>query len=77
MKDAQDNDSFYNAALVGAGTINEDGTYGPPEPDPTLKRGGVQDGRTTSGGVKRQPPAEVADADEQKRTSRRASEPKK
>lgn len=52
--------SFYNEALTGSGTINEDGTYGPPEPDPTLKRGGVKDGSTTDGGVKRQSTTDTA-----------------
>ncbi len=31
--------SFENAALTGSGTILEDGTYGPNEPDPTEVRG--------------------------------------
>jgi hypothetical protein len=39
---------FYNPALVGSGTITDDGTYGPPEPDPTLVRGLGPD--KTSGG---------------------------
>ena len=31
--------SFYNEALTGSGTIQPDGTYGPPQPDPTEVRG--------------------------------------
>lgn len=31
-------DSFYNPALVGSGTIQSDGTYGPPLPDPNANR---------------------------------------
>lgn len=40
--------SFHNEALTGSGTINPDGTYGPPQPDPTLVRG--LGARKTSGG---------------------------
>ena len=47
-------ESFYNEALTGSGTINRDGTYGPPQPDPTEVRGlGPQKtsgGRTVVGG---------------------------
>jgi len=46
--------SFYNEALTGSGTINSDGTYGPPQPDPTEVRGLGPDktsgGRTVTGG---------------------------
>jgi hypothetical protein len=46
--------SFYNEALTGSGTINQDGTYGPPQPDPTEVRGLGPDktsgGRTVTGG---------------------------
>lgn len=62
MKDSektQDGQSFYSEALTGSGTINEDGTYGPPEPDPTVKRGGIKDGRTSPGGVHRPDPNET------------------
>ena len=33
-----DNQSFYNAALTGSGTILPDGTYGDVEPDPTVEK---------------------------------------
>lgn len=33
-----DNQSFYNAALTGSGTILDDGTYGAPLPDPTVEK---------------------------------------
>lgn len=39
---------FANESLKGSGTIRRDGTYGPPEPDPTVKRGLGPD--RTSGG---------------------------
>lgn len=46
--------SFYNEALTGAGTINRDGSYGEPQPDPTEVRGLGPDktsgGRTVTGG---------------------------
>ena len=63
MKDSEkttaDGQSFYSEALTGSGTILPDGTYGEPEPDPTVQRGGVTDGRTSPGGVKRPDPNEV------------------
>jgi hypothetical protein len=40
--------SFYNEALTGSGTIQPDGTYGEPQPDPTPVRG--LGGFKTSGG---------------------------
>lgn len=51
--------SFHNEALTGSGTILPDGTYGEPQPDPTVQRGGVTDGRTSPGGVKRPDPNEL------------------
>lgn len=39
---------FANESLKGSGTIRRDGTYGPPEPDPTVVRGLGPD--RTSGG---------------------------
>jgi hypothetical protein len=42
------NQSFYNPALVGSGTINEDSQYQEPLPDPTVVRGLGPD--RTSGG---------------------------
>jgi hypothetical protein len=42
--------SFLNPALTGSGTIAEDGTYGPPEPDPTQVRG-LGPGKTSGGRV--------------------------
>lgn len=54
-----DGQTFYNASLTGSGTINPDGTYGDPLPDPTVQRGGVKDGRTSPGGVKRPDPNEI------------------
>jgi hypothetical protein len=46
--------SFLNPALTGSGTITPDGTYGPPEPDPTQVRGLGPDktsgGRVVTGG---------------------------
>jgi hypothetical protein len=51
MKDSEKtiaDQSFYNEALTGSGTITEDGTYAEPQPDPTVVRGlGPQ---KTSGG---------------------------
>lgn len=38
--------SFYNAALTGAGTFTADGVVGPPTPDPTVIRGTVEPPRT-------------------------------
>lgn len=43
-----ENQSFYNPATVGSGTITEDGTYGEPLPDPTIARG-LGPGRTSGG----------------------------
>ena len=43
-----ENQSFYNPATVGSGTITEDGTYGEPLPDPTIARG-LGAGRTSGG----------------------------
>ena len=48
--------TFYNAALTGSGTINPDGTYGPPLPDPTIQRGGPVGARKSPGGVERPEP---------------------
>lgn len=68
-----DGQTFYNASLTGSGTILPDGTYGDPQPDPTVLRGGVKDGRTSPGGVKRPdpnetvPPAQRATSQTQKR----------
>lgn len=42
--------NFEPNHLKGSGTIRRDGTYGPPEPDPTLRRGLGPD--KTSGGRK-------------------------
>lgn len=59
MKDEDkvvDGQSFYNEALTGSGTINEDGTYGPPIPDPTVLRGGPSGERKSPGGVERTDP---------------------
>lgn len=39
---------FENPALKGSGTIRRDGTYGPPEEDPTVKRG-LGPNRTSGG----------------------------
>jgi hypothetical protein len=43
-----ENQSFYNPATVGSGTITEDGEYGEPLPDPTIARG-LGPGRTSGG----------------------------
>lgn len=43
-----ENQSFYNPATVGSGTITEDGVYGEPLPDPTIARG-LGPGRTSGG----------------------------
>ena len=68
-KTGSEGESFYNEALTGSGTITPDGTYAEPQPDPTLARGGVTDGRTTPGGRRlpdlpdTNPPAQRADSD--------------
>lgn len=62
MKDEDkqvDGQSFYAEHLTGSGTINEDGTYGPPIPDPTVLRGGPKGEHTSPGGVKRPEPADL------------------
>jgi hypothetical protein len=62
MKDEDktvDGQSFYAEHLTGSGTILPDGTYGPPQPDPTVLRGGPKGERTSPGGVKRPAPAEL------------------
>jgi len=51
--------SFYAEHLTGSGTINLDGTYGPPEPDPTVQRGGPAGEHTSPGGVERPQPASL------------------
>lgn len=57
-----DGQSFYAPHLTGSGTLTEDGQYGPPVPDPTVRRGGPKGYRTSPGGVDRsvddrEPPA--------------------
>ncbi|HEU4753998.1 MAG TPA: hypothetical protein VFU47_12890 [Armatimonadota bacterium] len=48
-----DGQSFYAAHLTGSGTLQADGSYGPPTPDPTILRGGPKGAQRTSGGVER------------------------
>lgn len=57
MKDDEkfaEGQSFYNEALTGSGTINADGEYEDPQPDPTVVRGlgpeKTSGGRTVVGG---------------------------
>lgn len=80
MKDSDktaEGQSFYSEALTGSGTIKPDGTYGEPEPDPTVQRGGPAGARTTSGGVERPAPAplqrQVEEASETKPASTKRS----
>jgi hypothetical protein len=58
-KTAAEGQSFYAEHLTGSGTINPDGTYGEPLPDPTLARGGPEGAHTSPGGVKRPSPADL------------------
>lgn len=82
-KDKQvDGQSFYAEHLTGSGTINADGTYGPPQPDPTVLRGGPAGEHTSPGGVERPLPStlvapaqkvgEVESAERKAVTSRQA-----
>jgi hypothetical protein len=81
-----DGQSYYAAHLTGSGTIQSDGTYGPPTPDPTVLRGGPAGERTSPGGVERPLPAtlvapaqkigEVESGERKAVTSRKPSTPK-